>query len=147
MYNLSGSLKVDSVHEQNQLLCVFCRDVRRAHRVVEHLKAGSCFINNYNIIPVEVPFGGFKMSGTLTFSSWPGAKCERQIITLFCFFINQTQTFVTIMFPRHRAGERPGDDRVLLPNEDCVCGDGRCRQPLLDHPATASQSCALRERL
>lgn len=32
--------------------------------MVEHLKAGSCFINNYNITPVEVPFGGFKMSGT-----------------------------------------------------------------------------------
>ncbi|XP_026170181.1 4-trimethylaminobutyraldehyde dehydrogenase B isoform X2 [Mastacembelus armatus] len=42
---------------------VFTRDVKRAHRVVENLKAGSCFINNYNITPVEVPFGGFKMSG------------------------------------------------------------------------------------
>lgn len=42
---------------------VFTRDVKRAHRVVEQLKAGSCFINNYNITPVEVPFGGFKMSG------------------------------------------------------------------------------------
>ncbi|XP_061752889.1 4-trimethylaminobutyraldehyde dehydrogenase B [Nerophis ophidion] len=42
---------------------VFTRDVQRAHRVVQHLQAGSCFINNYNITPVEVPFGGFKMSG------------------------------------------------------------------------------------
>uniref|UniRef100_A0A3Q0SKW3 Aldehyde dehydrogenase 9 family, member A1b n=1 Tax=Amphilophus citrinellus TaxID=61819 RepID=A0A3Q0SKW3_AMPCI len=42
---------------------VFTRDVMRAHRVVEQLKAGFCSINNYNIIPVEVPFGGFKMSG------------------------------------------------------------------------------------
>ncbi|CAL8343767.1 unnamed protein product [Merluccius merluccius] len=42
---------------------VFTRDVKRAHRIVEQLKAGSCFINNYNITPVEVPFGGFKMSG------------------------------------------------------------------------------------
>ncbi|XP_053739022.1 4-trimethylaminobutyraldehyde dehydrogenase B-like [Synchiropus splendidus] len=42
---------------------VFTKDVTRAHRVVEQLKAGSCFINNYNITPVEVPFGGFKMSG------------------------------------------------------------------------------------
>ncbi|XP_061652695.1 4-trimethylaminobutyraldehyde dehydrogenase B [Phyllopteryx taeniolatus] len=42
---------------------LFTRDVKRAHRVTEHLKAGSCFINNYNITPVEVPFGGFKMSG------------------------------------------------------------------------------------
>ncbi|XP_046882947.1 4-trimethylaminobutyraldehyde dehydrogenase B [Hypomesus transpacificus] len=42
---------------------VFTRDVSRAHRVVEHLNAGTCFINNYNITPVEVPFGGYKMSG------------------------------------------------------------------------------------
>ncbi|MEQ2177474.1 hypothetical protein GOODEAATRI_003968, partial [Goodea atripinnis] len=41
------------------------RDMTRAHRLVEQLEAGSCFINNYNITPVEVPFGGFKMSGTV----------------------------------------------------------------------------------
>lgn len=39
------------------------RDVQRAHRVIENLQAGSCFINNYNITPVEVPFGGYKTSG------------------------------------------------------------------------------------
>uniref|UniRef100_A0A1A7WBB0 Aldehyde dehydrogenase 9 family, member A1 n=2 Tax=Iconisemion striatum TaxID=60296 RepID=A0A1A7WBB0_9TELE len=42
---------------------VFTRDVSRAHRVAENLEAGTCFINNYNISPVEVPFGGYKMSG------------------------------------------------------------------------------------
>ncbi|KAJ8376282.1 hypothetical protein SKAU_G00068620 [Synaphobranchus kaupii] len=42
---------------------VFTRDVARAHRVVENLQAGTCFINNYNVSPVEVPFGGYKMSG------------------------------------------------------------------------------------
>ncbi|XP_040039496.2 4-trimethylaminobutyraldehyde dehydrogenase [Gasterosteus aculeatus] len=42
---------------------VFTRDISRAHRVAENLEAGSCFINNYNISPVEVPFGGYKMSG------------------------------------------------------------------------------------
>ncbi len=42
---------------------VFTRNIARAHRVVAKLQAGSCFINNYNITPVEVPFGGFKMSG------------------------------------------------------------------------------------
>uniref|UniRef100_A0A8C9TGZ9 Aldehyde dehydrogenase 9 family, member A1a, tandem duplicate 1 n=1 Tax=Scleropages formosus TaxID=113540 RepID=A0A8C9TGZ9_SCLFO len=42
---------------------VFTRDVARAHRVAENLQAGTCFINNYNISPVEVPFGGYKMSG------------------------------------------------------------------------------------
>ncbi|KAK7158803.1 hypothetical protein R3I94_005212 [Phoxinus phoxinus] len=42
---------------------VFTKDIKRAHRVIENLQAGSCFINNYNITPVEVPFGGYKASG------------------------------------------------------------------------------------
>ncbi|XP_063056890.1 4-trimethylaminobutyraldehyde dehydrogenase A [Engraulis encrasicolus] len=42
---------------------VFTRDVVRAHRVAENLQAGTCFINNYNVSPTEVPFGGYKMSG------------------------------------------------------------------------------------
>ncbi|XP_013880134.1 4-trimethylaminobutyraldehyde dehydrogenase A [Austrofundulus limnaeus] len=42
---------------------VFTRDISRAHRMAEKLEAGTCFINNYNISPVEVPFGGYKMSG------------------------------------------------------------------------------------
>lgn len=42
---------------------VFTKDVQRAHRVIENLQAGTCFINNYNITPVEVPFGGYKASG------------------------------------------------------------------------------------
>uniref|UniRef100_A0A8D0HRJ3 Aldehyde dehydrogenase 9 family member A1 n=1 Tax=Sphenodon punctatus TaxID=8508 RepID=A0A8D0HRJ3_SPHPU len=42
---------------------VFTRDIQRAHRVVAGLQAGMCFINNYNISPVELPFGGYKMSG------------------------------------------------------------------------------------
>uniref|UniRef100_A0A672GSG9 Aldehyde dehydrogenase 9 family, member A1a, tandem duplicate 1 n=1 Tax=Salarias fasciatus TaxID=181472 RepID=A0A672GSG9_SALFA len=42
---------------------VFTRDISRAHRVAENLQAGTCFINNYNVSPVEVPFGGYKNSG------------------------------------------------------------------------------------
>ncbi|XP_068724238.1 4-trimethylaminobutyraldehyde dehydrogenase A-like [Montipora capricornis] len=42
---------------------VFTRDLTRAHRVIAQLQAGSCWINNYNLTPVEVPFGGYKMSG------------------------------------------------------------------------------------
>ncbi|XP_033478755.2 4-trimethylaminobutyraldehyde dehydrogenase [Epinephelus lanceolatus] len=42
---------------------VFTRDISRAHRVAENLEAGTCYINNYNISPVEVPFGGYKNSG------------------------------------------------------------------------------------
>ncbi|MFS4439440.1 betaine-aldehyde dehydrogenase [Paracoccaceae bacterium GXU_MW_L88] len=42
---------------------VFTNDLTRAHRVIGQLEAGSCFINSYNDAPVEVPFGGVKMSG------------------------------------------------------------------------------------
>lgn len=42
---------------------VFTKDVQRAHRVVAALKAGTCWINNYNITPSEMPFGGYKQSG------------------------------------------------------------------------------------
>ncbi|XP_068175929.1 4-trimethylaminobutyraldehyde dehydrogenase A [Antennarius striatus] len=42
---------------------VFTRDISRAHRVAANLEAGTCFINNYNVSPVEVPFGGYKNSG------------------------------------------------------------------------------------
>ena len=42
---------------------VFTRDLARAHRVVANLQAGSCWINTYNLTPIEVPFGGVKQSG------------------------------------------------------------------------------------
>ena len=42
---------------------VFTRDIKRAHRVVARLEAGTCWINTYNLTPVEAPFGGVKMSG------------------------------------------------------------------------------------
>jgi betaine-aldehyde dehydrogenase len=42
---------------------VFTRDIQRAHRVIAQLDAGTCWINNYNITPIEMPFGGNKQSG------------------------------------------------------------------------------------
>lgn len=42
---------------------VFTKDLARAHRVVGKLQAGVCWINNYNITPIEMPFGGLKESG------------------------------------------------------------------------------------
>lgn len=42
---------------------VYTKDLRRAHRMVAGLQAGMCWINTYNINPVEIPFGGYKQSG------------------------------------------------------------------------------------
>lgn len=42
---------------------VFTRDIARAHRVIGALHAGTCWINTYNLTPIEMPFGGYKKSG------------------------------------------------------------------------------------
>jgi len=42
---------------------VFTRDLTRAHRVAKAFEAGTCYINTYNLAPVEAPFGGSKLSG------------------------------------------------------------------------------------
>ena len=42
---------------------VFTQDITRAHRVIATLDAGTCWINQYNVTPVEMPFGGVKASG------------------------------------------------------------------------------------
>jgi betaine-aldehyde dehydrogenase len=42
---------------------VFTKDLARAHRVAARLEAGVCWINNYNVTPIEMPFGGVKESG------------------------------------------------------------------------------------
>lgn len=42
---------------------VFTNDIRRAHRVVRDIKAGTTWINNYNLAPAELPWSGQKASG------------------------------------------------------------------------------------
>jgi acyl-CoA reductase-like NAD-dependent aldehyde dehydrogenase len=42
---------------------VFTKDIQKANRTVNRLAAGVCWINNYNVTPLEVPFGGIKQSG------------------------------------------------------------------------------------
>ena len=42
---------------------VFTNDLGRAHRVIARLQAGTCWINHYNVTPIELPFGGVKLSG------------------------------------------------------------------------------------
>ena len=42
---------------------VFSQNFSRAHRVANELQAGIVWINEYNITPAEIPFGGYKESG------------------------------------------------------------------------------------
>ncbi|GBC84291.1 Aldehyde dehydrogenase PuuC [bacterium HR11] len=42
---------------------VWTRDVKKAHRVARALKAGTVWVNTYNLYDVSMPFGGYKHSG------------------------------------------------------------------------------------
>lgn len=42
---------------------LFTRDLARAHRVADQLEAGNIWVNTYNLIPPDMPFGGSKDSG------------------------------------------------------------------------------------
>ena len=42
---------------------VWTRDISKAHRMAEQLRAGTVWINCYNIFDAGLPFGGYKQSG------------------------------------------------------------------------------------
>lgn len=42
---------------------VWTKDINKAHQVASKLKAGTVWINCYNMVDPAAPFGGFKMSG------------------------------------------------------------------------------------
>ena len=51
---------------------VFTNDLTRGHRVIAQLQAGTCWINHYNVTPIEMPFGGVKASGYGRFGGQAG---------------------------------------------------------------------------
>eukprot|EP00945_MAST-04E_sp_MAST-4E-sp1_P000609 g609.t1 len=42
---------------------LFTNDLTRAHRVANSLEAGTMWVNNYNLAPIELPWAGHKSSG------------------------------------------------------------------------------------
>ena len=62
---------------------VFTRDLARAHRVAARLKAGLCWINNYNVTPIEMPFGGAGESGIGHENSMAALEHYTQLKTVY----------------------------------------------------------------
>jgi aldehyde dehydrogenase (NAD+) len=42
---------------------VWTRDIAKTHRLARELKAGTIWINCYDVFDAAAPFGGYKMSG------------------------------------------------------------------------------------
>ena len=42
---------------------VWTRDIKKAHRIANKLRAGTVWINCYNVFDASLPFGGYKQSG------------------------------------------------------------------------------------
>jgi acyl-CoA reductase-like NAD-dependent aldehyde dehydrogenase len=58
----------DAVKKGNETVyglaaAVWTRDVSKAHRIAKALKAGTVWVNTYNLYDPALPFGGFKESG------------------------------------------------------------------------------------
>ena len=62
---------------------VFTRDFTRAHRVANRLQAGIVWINDYNVTPAEIPFGGYKQSGLGRENGLQAIESYTQIKTIY----------------------------------------------------------------
>lgn len=62
---------------------VFTTHLQKAHRVAAQLKAGICWINNYNITPIEMPFGGVGESGIGSENSMAALDHYTQLKTVY----------------------------------------------------------------
>ncbi|MDV7144418.1 betaine-aldehyde dehydrogenase [Tropicimonas sp. TH_r6] len=62
---------------------VFTQDLTRAHRVIAAVDAGTCYINTYNLAPVEAPFGGVKGSGVGRENSKEAIKSYSEVKSVY----------------------------------------------------------------
>lgn len=72
---------------------VFTQNLRRGHRVVEQLEAGMCWINTFNINPVEIPFGGYKQSGLGRENGLAAIEHYTQLKTVYVAMNKMTNPF------------------------------------------------------
>lgn len=62
---------------------VFTNDLQRAHRMVNQFEAGMVWVNNYNVNPVEVPFGPYKQSGMGKENGFAAIEAYTQLKTVY----------------------------------------------------------------
>lgn len=72
---------------------VFTRDFTRAHRIATRLQAGIVWINDYNVTPPEVPFGGYKQSGIGRENGLQAIEHYTQVKTIYANLGDVAETY------------------------------------------------------
>jgi len=56
---------IDAANDNTFGLCagVFTKNVPRGIRMINEIQAGTVWVNDYGVLPAEMPWGGFKESG------------------------------------------------------------------------------------
>jgi len=77
----------DVIRQANDTLyglaaAVFTQDINRALETVRKLKAGTAWINCVNTLEPNVPFGGFKQSGSTYYAPSPAPHFEHNYLSL-----------------------------------------------------------------
>jgi acyl-CoA reductase-like NAD-dependent aldehyde dehydrogenase len=60
--------EADAIRQVNDISyglvsAVWTQNIKRAHNFARKIQAGYVWVNSYNVLPVEAPFGGYKQSG------------------------------------------------------------------------------------
>ena len=55
---------------------IWTRDIKKAHALAAKIKAGTVWINCYNVFDAAMPFGGYKQSG------W-GREMGKEVVELY----------------------------------------------------------------
>ncbi|OPY67389.1 MAG: Betaine aldehyde dehydrogenase [Syntrophorhabdaceae bacterium PtaU1.Bin034] len=68
---------------------IWTRDIKRAHRVAQELKAGTVWINTYRALSYASPFGGYKQSG---YGREMGVEALREFTQVKSVWVNLADT-------------------------------------------------------
>lgn len=61
---------------------VFTKDIDKANHIVQGLRAGTVWVNTYNSLAAQAPFGGFKQSGFGREGGEDGLKSYTEVKTV-----------------------------------------------------------------